>query len=115
MSQFRSLVPHCSRQAKIMREKTVEEYFVRRVEELGGMCMKFISPGLSGVPDRLVLYRGLACFVELKAPGKSPRKLQRYVHRQIRKQGIPVFTADTKEAADRVISFLQNRKEGSDD
>lgn len=96
---------------QIMREKTVEEYFVRRVEELGGMCMKFISPGLSGVPDRLVLYRGLACFVELKAPGKSPRKLQRYVHRQIRKQGIPVFTADTKEAADRVISFLQNRKE----
>ena len=93
-----------------MREKTIEQYFAVKVKEMGGLCMKFVSPGLSGVPDRLVLYNGAVCFVELKAPGKHPRKLQEYIHRQIRLQGIPVFVADTFEAADEVVSFLQKQK-----
>ena len=74
--------------------------------------MKFVSPGLSGVPDRLILYSGAVCFVETKAPGKHPRKLQEYIHRQIRLQGIPVFVADTFEAADEVVSFLQKQRGG---
>jgi len=39
---------------------------------MGGMAVKFTSPGLDGVPDRIVLLPGRKiAFVELKAPGKS--------------------------------------------
>ena len=38
-----------------MREKTVESKLVKAVKAMGGLAPKFISPGLDGVPDRLVL------------------------------------------------------------
>ena len=38
-----------------MREKEVEQKLVKAVRKAGGFCIKFISPGFDGVPDRLVL------------------------------------------------------------
>ena len=38
-----------------MRESTIEKHLVKRVKERGGLCWKFTSPNLSGVPDRVVL------------------------------------------------------------
>ena len=37
------------------RESTVEKRFRLAVEADGGLCLKFVSPGRRGVPDRLVL------------------------------------------------------------
>lgn len=54
-----------------MREKQVEQALVKAVKARGGICPKFVSPGLSGVPDRLVLMpNGQMGFVEIKAPTK---------------------------------------------
>lgn len=54
-----------------MREKTVEQKLVRAVKDMGGIATKFVSPGLDGVPDRLILLPGSKVgFVECKAPGK---------------------------------------------
>lgn len=40
-------------------------------KKMGGWAVKFSSPGLDGMPDRLVLFPGGKLgFVELKAPGK---------------------------------------------
>lgn len=62
-----------------MREKQVEQALVKAVKANGGICPKFVSPGLSGVPDRLVLMpNGQIGFVEVKAPTKKPRALQLY-------------------------------------
>ena len=41
-----------------MREKTVEAKLVKAVKDRHGLAPKFISPGLDGVPDRLVLLPG---------------------------------------------------------
>ena len=42
-----------------MLEKEVERYLREQVKKrLGGMALKFVSPGLSGVPDRVVLLPG---------------------------------------------------------
>ena len=61
-----------------MREKEVEQKLVKAVKLAGGFCLKFTSPGFDGVPDRLVLLpRGRIAFIELKAPGKKPRALQK--------------------------------------
>ena len=78
-----------------MLEKTVEHKLVLAVRMLGGQCLKFVSPGMSGVPDRIVLLPGgKAAFVELKAPGKKPRPLQEYRHDQLRALGFRVYVLD---------------------
>ena len=59
-----------------MREAVVERYFKKRCESEGFLCYKFTSPGTDGVPDRVIIGHGLTVFVELKAPGEKPRKLQ---------------------------------------
>lgn len=60
-----------------MKESQLERLLKREVERYGGKAMKFVSPGLSGVPDRLVLLPGgRAVFAEMKAPGEKLRPLQ---------------------------------------
>ena len=83
-----------------MLERDVERALVRRIVALGGMAEKFTSPGRRSVPDRLVtLPGGRVCFVELKAPGKTPTDLQERDHARRRALGFDVFVIDTVEAA----------------
>lgn len=50
-------------------EKDVERTLVRLVRQHGGLCLKWVCPGWSGVPDRILLLPGgRALFVELKRP-----------------------------------------------
>ncbi len=49
-----------------MKESELERRFCRLVEQAGGKAYKFVSPGNSGVPDRIVvLPGGRIGFVEL--------------------------------------------------
>jgi hypothetical protein len=65
-----------------MGEKHIEQKLVKAVKAAGGMAPKFISPGLAGMPDRLVLLpKGKMAFVEVKSPGMKPRPLQIKRHR----------------------------------
>ena len=67
-----------------MRESEVEKQFVEAVRAVGGQALKFTSQSMNGVPDRLVLLLGGKCaFVELKAPGKQMRILQRKRRQQL--------------------------------
>lgn len=87
-----------------MREKTIEKKLVRRAAEAGGLCMKFTSPGMRGVPDRIVLLPGgHITFVEVKAPGKTPDKIQKTVHAMIRELGFKVVILDSIDGIKEVI------------
>ena len=78
-----------------MREKQIEQKLVRAVRAAGGLCPKFVSPGLAGMPDRLILLPGgRFAFVEVKAPGEKPRALQLHRHAQLRVLGFSVFVLD---------------------
>jgi hypothetical protein len=58
-------------------ESKIEQEFRLAVKRMGGAAYKFVSPGNSGVPDRLVvLPGGIIGFVELKRPGERLRKQQ---------------------------------------
>lgn len=62
------------------------------------MALKFVSPGMAGIPDRLVLLpRGRIYFVELKAPGKNLRPLQLKRKRQLEALGFKVYVIDSYE------------------
>ena len=50
-------------------EKEIETKLRKAVEVAGGKCLKWVCPGWSGVPDRLVLLPGgRIVFVETKRP-----------------------------------------------
>lgn len=81
-----------------MREKTIEQKLVLMVKQQGGICLKFVSPGFDGVPDRIVLLPdGHIAFVEVKAPGKKPRALQESRHRLLRRLGFRVYVLDDEK------------------
>lgn len=88
-----------------MLEKNIEYYLRRKIQELGGECLKFVSPGYGGVPDRIILLPGgHVLFVELKRPGEVETKRQLYVQGVLRSLGFTVFsTVDSIEKANRVI------------
>ena len=91
-----------------MEEKRIERRLVRMTSQMGGMALKFVSPGCDGVPDRLVLLPGCKVgLVELKAPGKKPRPLQVRRISQIRKLGFPVFVVDGMEQIEEVLLTIK--------
>ena len=79
-----------------MREAYYEQKLCKAVRALGHdvLCLKFESPGYTGVPDRLVLLPGgKVLFVELKRPGQHERVRQKYVHEVLRGLGFEVFSS----------------------
>ena len=81
-----------------MRERNIESRLVAEVRRRGGIAPKFVSPGLDGVPDRLILLPGgKFAFAELKAPGETLRPLQALRKRQLEKLGFRVFVIDGTE------------------
>ena len=78
-----------------MREKVIEQKLVQEVKKVGGLAVKFTSPGFNGMPDRLVILpKGWIAFVEVKAPGLKLRPLQVKRHEMLRHLGCKVFVLD---------------------
>ena len=91
-----------------MREKEIEQKLVKRVNKVGGIALKFVSPGHAGVPDRLVLLpNGRMGFVEVKAPDKQPRPLQAASHRKLRALGFKVYVLNDPEQIGGILDDIQ--------
>jgi len=90
-----------------MIEKDVERALVRAVKNMGGISPKFVSPGLDGVPDRIVLLpMGRIAFVELKSPGKKMRPLQIRRKKQLESLGFRVYCIDSTEQIGGVLNEI---------
>jgi hypothetical protein len=80
-----------------MLERDIERRLAAQTLEKGGRALKFVSPGLAGVTDRLVLLpvpakhqrivQRYVKFVEVKAPGEKPRPLQLWFIREVQGLG----------------------------
>jgi hypothetical protein len=78
-----------------MKEKTLERKLVQAVKAMGGLAPKFVSPGLDGVPDRLILLPGgRIAFAEVKTTGSKPRPLQIKRKGQLEALGFSVYIID---------------------
>jgi hypothetical protein len=93
-----------------MRESAIEKYLVTTVKAAGGLAVKWSAPGNRGVPDRIVFlpetFFSSLVFVELKAPGCLPTKLQLAVHQQLRNYGQQVRIVDSKRGVDSLMQEL---------
>ncbi|UZQ49093.1 VRR-NUC domain-containing protein [Clostridium kluyveri] len=93
-----------------MLESVIEKRLKKEIEKIGGKALKFVSPGMSGVPDRIVLMpQGRIVFVELKAPGKKRRKLQEYRAKKLQNLGFSVECIDSIKG---VQNFVKRIAEG---
>ena len=92
----------------MMREREIEKKLVDAVKTQGGVCWKFVSPGTAGVPDRIILMpMGRIAFVEVKAPGERPRKLQLARHRLLRRLGFKTYVLDNPEQIGGILDDAQ--------
>ncbi len=88
-----------------MQEANIEKFLKKCVEENGGLCLKFVSPSMTGVPDRIVLLpHGKIFFVELKAPSKKAKPHQERLHTVFKNLGATVYVADSKEKVREIMS-----------
>lgn len=89
----------------MLSEKQIEKKLVKAVKHRGGLAPKLISPGMDGMPDRMVLLPGeCILFVEVKAPGKKPRPLQVLRHRQLTELGFEVYVLDDPNQIPEILS-----------
>ncbi len=92
-----------------MLEKHIEKKLSAAVKKMGGIAVKFVSPGFDGMPDRLVLLPGAKiAFVELKAPGKKPRPLQIRRIKQLQKLGFTCYVIDDVEQIGGILYEIQS-------
>ena len=97
-----------------MLESYIESKLRKKIKSLkcGALCLKFVSPGFTGVPDWIILLPGAkVIFVELKKPKEKERARQKYVHRLLRGLGFDVYSSvDSEEKinqiAERCIEVL---------
>lgn len=86
-----------------MRETSVEKKLKKKVESFGGMCLKWVSPGWNGAPDRICLFPGeRLLFVETKATGEKARVLQEKRHKQLRALGFKVLVIDSEDQINEI-------------
>ncbi len=93
-----------------MRETKVEQALCKAIQRKGGLCLKFVSPGHRGVPDRLCLMPGgVVGFVEVKRPGArlDPAGLQAAWQRQLQRLGLATFVVDSVEEAGKTAALLE--------
>ena len=92
-----------------MRENTVEHRLVTEAKKRGGIALKFVSPGIDGVPDRLVLLpHGKFAFVEVKAPGRTLRPLQVRRIGQLRELGYLAYCLDHPDQIGGILDEIQS-------
>ena len=86
-----------------MRESKIEETFVAELTGLGALVRKLRWGDRNGAPDRLVVFRGVVWFVELKRPGGTVEPHQRREHARLRAVGASVRVLET---LDEVAAFV---------
>lgn len=97
-----------------MKESEIERFFIKKSKKKGWLPVKFLSPSMAGLPDRIVLLPGgQVVFVELKATGRKPRPIQLAVHRVLNQMGFTVFVIDSKEDVVAYVDVIEKKVGGT--
>ena len=99
-------------ETKEYSEEYLEEKLVKKVKALGGRAYKFISPGNSGVPDRLIVLPGNKIgFAEMKrSKGGRISNLQKAQIRFLRSLDCNCEVLSSLNQIDAFIEKLQQSR-----
>lgn len=89
-----------------MLERSVEAGLREKVRKHGGLCFKFVSPGCSGVPDRLIIDNGRVIFVELKQDKGRLAPAQKQTIERMRSHGADVRVVYGSAGVNELIEEL---------
>lgn len=84
-------------------ERNIEMNVVRHAVNTGWLPFKFNSVNHAGVPDRLFIKDGKTIYIEFKATGEKPRKLQECAFKKMREHGALVFVVDDIDEGKAVL------------
>ena len=96
-------------------ERDIEKKLRLMVEHHGGLCLKWVCPGWSGVPDRIILLPGgRVIFAETKRPkGGKLDRLQKWWRERLQKLGfwaVVVWDDENIKTLELVILDLLGRR-----
>lgn len=86
-------------------EKKLEKRCCDVARANGWWTRKFSSPSNRGVPDRIFLGEGRVVFMEFKAPGNEPTKLQQHEIDTIRQHGGEAYWTNNVEAFKKFLDI----------
>lgn len=92
-----------------MTESALEQKLKSYVESLGGLYWKFTSPSMTGVPDRICLFKGgHVVFVEWKRPGRLSglSEKQKIIRKKLTERGFTVLVVDNEILFKQCIDTL---------
>ena len=91
-----------------MTEAQIEKKLVAFCREHGLLTYKFASPSHRGVPDRIIMGGGKVMFLELKAPGNEPTKLQFRTAEHMRDHGAYWTWSDNyRDTVEKVSAYFR--------
>lgn len=90
-------------------EKDIEGALINAVRRRGGKCLKWVCPGQSGVPDRIVLMPGgKVAFCELKRPkGGKVSGLQKWWLDELTRLGFKAYLIKNEDDIKRFIKEME--------
>lgn len=93
-------------------ERDIEKKLRRMVERRGGLCLKWVCPGWSGVPDRILLLPGgRVIFVETKRPiGGKLSVLQTWWLEQLRRLGFRAISVRNDDDINRLEMWIYKQQ-----
>ncbi|WP_296813849.1 VRR-NUC domain-containing protein [uncultured Megasphaera sp.] len=85
-------------------ERNIERKLVQGVKAMGGIAYKWVSPGNTGVPDRIVIFPdGRIEFVELKTETNKPTPLQLAQMRKLMSRNCTVYVLSGMQAVNEYL------------
>jgi len=90
----------------LQNEKKIEQRLVKKVKEKGGLCLKWVSPSTTGVPDRLVFYKSKVIPVELKDPKGKLSARQELMHKILLTHGVFTHVLASEQQVDEFVEGL---------
>lgn len=95
------------------RERDIEKWLRKKIEEMGGQFIKFTSPGNDGVPDRIALMPGgRIWFVELKTSTGTTTAIQDWQIGRLKKLGFAAIVVKGMSDARAFADVLKDEQDG---
>ena len=95
-----------------LSESQLEENLCKKIKKLGGMALKFMSPGRAGVPDRIILMPGgKIYFVEMKSSNGPVNPIQEYIFEKFEELGFKVHILNSEQTIEnflKKVCFIKN-------